>query len=319
MEKAKGRSVSRLNAVLVFSGLVVLASFLLVVFSGSPKEASDAQSKQRVLRSRMISEARGASAERISEMQGPRLPAGEQAVAEKDPSEDLSDEVKKLADELQKALDEDDFAQVQSAIEKVIASKNLFLLRRAVSAARCFGRKALPELTGLAAAISELAGGRRRSSASGVAGGGSLLPADAVAGDPADGGDAGGEGESQQVEIMSDEAQQALFDSMTAIEEQLNGMSDANEKAELLAAYMKASSSEDVLILLSGQLKTILDDGAVLGAVVDIIENGGSPESVVSAKDVYKFMTGADYSGVDAAQHWLDNDSIKPLQSQDAN
>lgn len=297
---------------------IVVGAVAFVLLCFGPKKVHEAKREPAVLRTRMIREASaesgGSSANRIavSENQTQANPLLAKA------DDGLSEEIRKTAEELQKALDEEDFEKVQEVIGKVIESKNLFLLRNAISAARWFGVKALPELTGLAAAISSLSRGRRSASsvAGGGAGGGIVDPL--IGGGDAGGGDAGGV-DPGTGSVDPGEVEALQLEAMSAIEQQLNSIEDNAERGELLAKYMKASSDEDVLILLSGQLKTILDDAVVLDAVVEIIENGGSPESVVSAKDVYKFMTGADYSGVDAAQHWLDNDSIKPLQSQDAN
>lgn len=236
-----------------------------------------------------------------------------------DPDENWSPAEKKLADELQQALDDEDFAATQRLSLEAAKSENLQIVRRAVDALKWFGPKALPELTVLAAKCLEIAerarqrakGSGRSSSSSSNSSGGSGGFSEAVGAEGGDEADLATTDAETAAEGMIEEAEDVLQMSMDAIEEKLGEIENDAEKAKLVSQYMKATSDEDMLTLLEGQLNTIPDEKLVIEAAVDVITTA-TGNAVEHAKAAYEFQTGEAYTDREAAQRYLDENYTPP-------
>lgn len=299
---------------LILAAAIVAAAGVVVCLGRAERQVEGKDRPQKVaLRSRRIKEAKISVRDRIARIDAERTPPAEKPDLKFDADDRLSAVARKLAEDMQKALDEEDFAEIQRVIENVIKSRDILLMRKAIAAASWFGPKALPELTGLAAALSGLSSSRRQHGGSSLSGAPGLV-------EGADEGAAAGVEESPAEEIVDmspeefeDEVTDAIFESMSAIEAKLGEIENLDDRAAMIAEYMKSSSSEKTQILLSGQLKAILDECVVLNAVVEVIENGGTEAAIKAAKEVYEFETGGEpYTGIDAAEQWLQENYTPP-------
>ena len=220
----------------------------------------------------------------------------------------LSPAEQKIADDMQSALDDENFKGVKAQVEKALASGNLELLKQAVEAAKWFGPKSLSELTAIAAAASGYLADKagrgnktnktRGTSHTGRAGGETAVEGAAQKA----GAEAAVEGDAQEAGAEAAEELEQL--ALDAISEKLAEIENDGEKAALIQAYMKATSDENILTTLSGELKTILDEQLVVKTALDLIENG-SAAAKAAALEVYEFETGDAYTTSEAAQNWL--------------
>lgn len=207
----------------------------------------------------------------------------------------LSAEDAKIADALQAASDDNDFRAVQKSIEAAMSSRNPALLKRAVEACRWFGEKALPELTAISALGHELAAKRVQASSGSSDGSDSADSADSAEG----------------TEVDAEALDEVIHESMDGIESALTEIESDAVKAKLVSQYMKATSDEDMLTLLEGQLNTVLDEKLVIEAAVDVITTA-TGNAVEHAKAAYEFQTGEAYTSREAAQQWLDENYTPP-------
>ena len=86
---------------------------------------------------------------------------------------------------------------------------------------------------------------------------------------------------------------------------------DDQEKATLAKLGMLYVKDADSLNTFMGDLTTVDDDLKVMQVLVDLIEEG-TPESAEVARDQYAWMTGDDYTTVDAADLWLQENYEPP-------
>jgi len=242
--------------------------------------AAETRPSQPSKSKKSVKSAKNASPKSLGGKESPSV-----CLSDEEEGKTLSPAEQKLMDDLQDSLDKEDFKTVQRLSKQAEKSRNPKIIQRAVEACKWFGPKSLPELTALAAACADLA----MNPASGAARGAS-------------------EEELAQVKESADEAMQDAFG---AIEETLGAVESDAEKAALVSQYMKATSDEDMLSLLEGQLNTVLDEQLAVSAAVDVITTG-SGKAVEHAKEVYRFQTGEDYVSPEAADKWLQENYTPP-------
>ena len=90
---------------------------------------------------------------------------------------------------------------------------------------------------------------------------------------------------------------------------------DEQEKVTLSKLGMLYVKDEDSLNTFMGDLSSVDDDLKIMQALVDLIEEG-TPESAAVAREQYEWMTGDEYSGVDNADLWLQENYEPPPQDE---
>ena len=90
---------------------------------------------------------------------------------------------------------------------------------------------------------------------------------------------------------------------------------DDQEKATLAKLGMLYVTDEDSLTTFMGDLTTVDDDLKVMQVLVDLIEEG-TPESAAVAREQYEWMTGDEYTTVDAADSWLQENYEPPEEDE---
>lgn len=90
---------------------------------------------------------------------------------------------------------------------------------------------------------------------------------------------------------------------------------DDQEKATLAKLGMLYVTDEDSLSTFMGDLTTVDDDLKVMQVLVDLIEEG-TPESAAAAREQYEWMTGDEYTTVDAADFWLQENYEPPEEDE---
>ena len=74
-------------------------------------------------------------------------------------------------------------------------------------------------------------------------------------------------------------------------------------------AALKTLSNVDVLAQLVCEISAQDDDLKIMQSLVDIIDSG-NPAGVKLAKEEYESLTGEEWSGIDAAERWLDENYV---------
>lgn len=90
---------------------------------------------------------------------------------------------------------------------------------------------------------------------------------------------------------------------------------DEQERATLAKLGMLYVTDEDSLTTFMGDLTTVDDDLKVMQVLVDLIEEG-TPESAAVAREQYEWMTGDEYTTVDAADSWLQENYEPPEEDE---
>ena len=90
---------------------------------------------------------------------------------------------------------------------------------------------------------------------------------------------------------------------------------DEQEKATLAKLGMLYVTDEDSLTTFMGDLTMVDDDLKVMQVLVDLIEEG-TPESAAVAREQYEWMTGDEYTTVDAADSWLQENYEPPEEDE---
>ena len=85
----------------------------------------------------------------------------------------------------------------------------------------------------------------------------------------------------------------------------LGEVEDEKMRARMIGAVMQVLSDEDALEFMSNELIDI-DEEIALQTLVDVIEGGkATPQGVATAREQYEFLTGDEYTTVEAANQWL--------------
>ena len=99
-----------------------------------------------------------------------------------------------------------------------------------------------------------------------------------------------------------DDVRQSAIDSWTS---SLGEVEDEKMKAGLITAVMQVMKDEDALESMTSELIG-MDEKIALQVLVDVIEGGkASKQAVAAAKEQYEFLTGDEYTTVEAADKWL--------------
>ena len=84
----------------------------------------------------------------------------------------------------------------------------------------------------------------------------------------------------------------------------LQEIDDEGEKAGVVEATMKVINDGEMLEDIANELIGI-DDLAAIQVLADVIEDGGNSAAVKAAKETYNTITGEDWSNIDKAEAWL--------------
>ena len=84
----------------------------------------------------------------------------------------------------------------------------------------------------------------------------------------------------------------------------LQEIDDEGEKAGVIEATMKGINDGEMLEDIANELIGI-DDLAAIQVLADVIEDGGNSAAVKAAKETYNTITGEDWSNIDKAEAWL--------------
>ena len=184
---------------------------------------------------------------------------------------------RKMAEDLQKVLDADDFEGTLRAAEAAMGSENPELRRQAVEAMGWFGQDALPELTAAMADADE---------------------------DVADSAEHAWELALSDIDAAGDRF---------AIAAAAMGTLSDEDKLSSISGLLSAAADE----MIDGEEDDAKSDGnrlQVVQALVDIIE--GAPEnSAAQAREAYSDLTGEDWSDIDTAESWLvENFKVKQTE-----
>ena len=125
-------------------------------------------------------------------------------------------------------------------------------------------------------------------------------------------------GKDAMVELMQfmadaneDVAEEAKSGWMAGLQE----IEDEGEKAGVIEATMKCIHDDEMLEDIANELIGT-DDLAAIQVLVDVIEDGGNPAAVKAAKETYNTITGEDWSNVDKAEAWL-QENYEPDEDDD--
>lgn len=100
-----------------------------------------------------------------------------------------------------------------------------------------------------------------------------------------------------------DDVRQSAIDSWTS---SLGEVEDEKMKAGLITAVMQVLNDEDALESMATEL-TDMDEKLALQVLVDVIEGGkASKQAIAAAREQYEFLTGDEYTTVEAADKWLE-------------
>lgn len=98
----------------------------------------------------------------------------------------------------------------------------------------------------------------------------------------------------------------------------LDEVEDEKTRANMIGAVMQVLTDEDALESMSSGLID-MDEKIALQTLVDVIEGGkASPEGVAAAREQYEFLTGDEYTTIEAANQWLEENYEPPDPKNDA-
>lgn len=85
----------------------------------------------------------------------------------------------------------------------------------------------------------------------------------------------------------------------------LGEVEDEKMRARMIGAVMQVLADEEALEFMSNELID-MDERIALQTLVDVIEGGkATPQGVSTAREQYEFLTGDEYTTVEAANQWL--------------
>jgi hypothetical protein len=98
----------------------------------------------------------------------------------------------------------------------------------------------------------------------------------------------------------------------------LGEVEDEKMRARMIGAVMQVLADEDALEFMSNELID-MDEEIALQTLVDVIEGGkATPQGVATAREQYEFLTGDEYTTVEAANQWLAENYEPPEPEADA-
>ena len=112
-----------------------------------------------------------------------------------------------------------------------------------------------------------------------------------------------------------DDVRESAIDNWTSA---LGEVEDEKMRAQMVGAVMQVLTDEDALESMVNELID-MDEKLALQTLVDIIEGGkAAPQGVTAAREQYEFLTGEEYTNIDAANQWLAENYEPPEQGTDA-
>ena len=99
-----------------------------------------------------------------------------------------------------------------------------------------------------------------------------------------------------------DDVRESAIDNWTSA---LGEVEDEKARAQMVGAVMQVLTDEDALESMVNELID-MDERVALQTLVDVIEGGkAAPQGVAAAREQYEFLTGEEYTTIDAANQWL--------------
>ena len=112
-----------------------------------------------------------------------------------------------------------------------------------------------------------------------------------------------------------DDVRESAIDNWTSA---LGEVEDEKMRAQMIGAVMQVLTDEDALESMVNELID-MDERVALQTLVDVIEGGkAAPQGVATAREQYEFLTGEEYTNIDAANQWLAENYEPPGQEPDA-
>ena len=112
-----------------------------------------------------------------------------------------------------------------------------------------------------------------------------------------------------------DDVRESAIDNWTSA---LGDVEDEKMRAQMVCAVMQVLADEDALESLVNELID-MDEKIALQTLVDVIEGGkAAPQGVAAAREQYEFLTGEEYTNIDAANQWLAENYEPPEQGAGA-
>ena len=112
-----------------------------------------------------------------------------------------------------------------------------------------------------------------------------------------------------------DDVRESAIDNWTSA---LGEVEDEKMRAQMIGAVMQVLTDEDALESMVNELID-MDEKVALQTLVDVIEGGkAAPQGVATAREQYEFLTGEEYTNIDAANQWLAENYEPPGQESDA-
>ena len=98
----------------------------------------------------------------------------------------------------------------------------------------------------------------------------------------------------------------------------LSEVEDEGMRAQMIGAVMQVLKDEDALESMTNELID-MDEKIALQTLVDVIEGGEAPQQgVAAAREQYEFLTGEEYTTVEAANQWLVENYEPPESAEGA-
>ena len=99
-----------------------------------------------------------------------------------------------------------------------------------------------------------------------------------------------------------DDVRESAIDNWTSA---LGEVEDEKMRAHMVGAVMQVLTDEDALESMVNELID-MDEKVALQTLVDVIEGGkAAPQGVAAAREQYEFLTGEEYTTIEAANQWL--------------
>ena len=114
---------------------------------------------------------------------------------------------------------------------------------------------------------------------------------------------------------QDDNVRESAIDNWTS---SLGEVEDEKLRAQMVGAVMQVLTDEDALESMVNELID-MDERLALQTLVDVIEGGkAASQGIAAAREQYEFLTGEEYTTIDAANQWLAENYEPPEQESDA-
>lgn len=112
-----------------------------------------------------------------------------------------------------------------------------------------------------------------------------------------------------------DDVRESAIDNWTSA---LGEVEDEKMRAQMISAVMQVLNDEEALESMTNELID-MDERIALQTLVDVIEGGkAAPQAVSVAREQYEFLTGDEYTTIEAANQWLAENYEPPEPEADA-